>query len=216
VWADVCTDTTSPYSCAFNTTTIANGGYDLRAIATDVAGNVSTSAVLVNRVVDNTAPTATNIQATNRAGGTVGRPEQGDVVTYTCSEPMKAASILAGWGGASTSVVVRYANQPGRADRLQRGEHDTASPRQRRVRQRLRHGHHDVHRVEHGAQRKHDRGDTGTAERRDAHGRRHDGPEVDHVDHRHGIWPETRWWPEPSRRPGRTSTSEALAATRTA
>ena len=43
--------------CSLNTTTLADGGYDLRAIATDVAGNATTSAVLANRVIDNTAPT---------------------------------------------------------------------------------------------------------------------------------------------------------------
>lgn len=109
-WSDVCTDTTSPYSCSFNSATVANGGYDLRAIATDVAGNVSTSALVVNRVVDNTAPTGTNVQTTNVSGGTAGKAESGDVVTYTFSEPMKAASILAGWDGTSTPVTARFTN----------------------------------------------------------------------------------------------------------
>jgi len=78
---------------------------------------VSTSAVVVGRAIDNTAPTGVDVEATNVAGGTVGKAEQGDVVTYTFSEPMKAASVLAGWDGASTPVVVRF-NQMNPADVL--------------------------------------------------------------------------------------------------
>jgi hypothetical protein len=40
-------------------------------------------------------------------GGTAGKAEPGDVVTYTFSEPMRPASILAGWSGGATAVVVR-------------------------------------------------------------------------------------------------------------
>ena len=34
-WVDVCTDTTSAYSCPWNTTAVADGTYDVRAYATD-------------------------------------------------------------------------------------------------------------------------------------------------------------------------------------
>ena len=53
-WKSFCTVTTAPYSCRFDTTMIADGTYSVRAIATDVAGNATTSAVVANRVVDNT------------------------------------------------------------------------------------------------------------------------------------------------------------------
>jgi fibronectin type 3 domain-containing protein len=109
-WTDVCTVTSGPYGCPLNTATLTDGGYDLRAIATDAAGNASTSALVSNRVVDNTAPTAVDIQTTNASGGTAGKPEAGDVLTYTFSEPMRPESILAGWTGAATPVVVRIAN----------------------------------------------------------------------------------------------------------
>ena len=59
--------------------------------------------------VDNTAPTATDIQAVN-GGTTVGRIELGDTITYTYSEVIDPESILAGWTGASTNVVVRFTN----------------------------------------------------------------------------------------------------------
>jgi hypothetical protein len=105
-WTTVCASAT----CPLNTTTLADGGYDLRAIATDAAGNAATSATLVNRVVDNTAPAGVDVQATNGPGGTAAKPEVGDLMTYTFSEPMLASSILAGWSGAATTVAVRFSD----------------------------------------------------------------------------------------------------------
>ena len=58
-WTTICTDATSPYSCSWNTTGVGDGGYDLRAVTTDNAGNATNSTIVSNRVVDNTAPTAT-------------------------------------------------------------------------------------------------------------------------------------------------------------
>jgi hypothetical protein len=71
--------------------------------ATDNAGN----ARIANgtATVDNTVPTASDIQTTNV--GTVGLAEQNDTVTFTFSEPIDPQSILAGWDGTTTSVVVR-------------------------------------------------------------------------------------------------------------
>jgi hypothetical protein len=55
-WTLVGTDTTAPWSIAFDTTSVPDGLYDLRAVATDAAGNETTSAPAAVRV-DNTAPT---------------------------------------------------------------------------------------------------------------------------------------------------------------
>ena len=57
-WTTVDTDTGSPYSVSFDTSGVSDGLYDLRAVATDVAGNTTISALVANRRVDNTAPTA--------------------------------------------------------------------------------------------------------------------------------------------------------------
>ena len=57
--------------------------------------------------VDNTAPFGSDLQATNTSGGTVGKAEQGDTVTLTYSEPIEPESILSGWNGSPTNVVVR-------------------------------------------------------------------------------------------------------------
>jgi hypothetical protein len=105
-WANVCAAASSPASCPLNTTTLAAGGYDLRATATDAAGNAAISALLANRVVDNSAPTGVDVQTTN--GRAAAKPDTGDVVTFTFSEPVLASSILAGWTLGATPVVVRF------------------------------------------------------------------------------------------------------------
>ena len=78
--------------------------YDLRAVATDNAGNVTNSATVANRVVDNTAPTATDIQ-TGVTGATAAKPEQGDTLIFTFSEQIQPTTIVAGWNGTGTQTV---------------------------------------------------------------------------------------------------------------
>lgn len=53
-YTDLCTFTTTPYSCLVNTLNIPNGTYTFRAVADDAAGNRTISAVVSNRVIDNT------------------------------------------------------------------------------------------------------------------------------------------------------------------
>ena len=78
-------------------------GYTIETV--DVAGNAATTNWSAS--VDNAPPTASDVQATNTSGGTAGRAEQGDTVTFVYSEPVEAESILAGWSGGPTPVVVR-------------------------------------------------------------------------------------------------------------
>ncbi len=56
IWSDACTDISSPYSCSWDTTSAADGVYDLRALATDAAGNTRASTTIASRRVDNFAP----------------------------------------------------------------------------------------------------------------------------------------------------------------
>ena len=58
-WTAVCTDSSTPYNCSLDTTTLADGSYDLRAIARDAAGNSRISNVVAARIVDNLAPSVT-------------------------------------------------------------------------------------------------------------------------------------------------------------
>src|SRR5581483_1966701 len=56
-WTTIGTAAGSPYQVSFDTTGVADGLYDLRTVATDNAGNQTTSTVVTSRRVDNTNPT---------------------------------------------------------------------------------------------------------------------------------------------------------------
>jgi hypothetical protein len=107
-WTTICTDNTSSYSCALDTTAIAVGSYDLRARATDNAGRSTTSATVSSRAIVR-QPSGTAVATTN-GGSTTGRLEQNDTITFTYSEQMAPASILAGWTGTSTAIHVNVTN----------------------------------------------------------------------------------------------------------
>jgi hypothetical protein len=99
----ICTDASSPYSCSFDTTTVADGLYDLRAVMTYGTGQTLTSAVVVDRRVDNLVVTGYDVQTENRAGGSAGRVEAGDVLVLTWSGRMNTATLLSGWDGTGTA-----------------------------------------------------------------------------------------------------------------
>ncbi len=81
------------------------GAVSYSIATTDNASNSATTSWPAT--VDNTAPFGSDLQATNTSGGTAGKAEQGDTVTLTYSEPIEPESILAGWNGGPTNVVVR-------------------------------------------------------------------------------------------------------------
>jgi hypothetical protein len=57
-WSTACSSPApAPYSCSWDTTAIADGAYDVRAVAIDAAGNTTASAATTSRIVDNTGPT---------------------------------------------------------------------------------------------------------------------------------------------------------------
>ncbi|HYI65303.1 MAG TPA: hypothetical protein VEW95_00100 [Candidatus Limnocylindrales bacterium] len=78
--------------------------------ATDVATNSVTQGGL-NVTVDNTVPSGTNVQTTN--AGVAGQPGLGDTMTLTFSEQIDPQTVLAGWTGTSTPVVVRITQAAG-------------------------------------------------------------------------------------------------------
>ena len=83
----------------------------------DLATNSQTQAGFTV-IIDNTAPAPVDMTSANRVGGTVGRAEQGDRITYTWSTPIDPESLLPGWdGGSPTTVTVEIKNM-GPNDRL--------------------------------------------------------------------------------------------------
>ena len=107
VWTDLCTDTTSPYSCTWDTTTVVDGRYDLRGILLDGKGQSTTSAVVGSQLVDNAPLRGADVQSAN-GGSAAGRPDAGDTVTFTYSEQVELSTITAGWNGAAKTVTVRF------------------------------------------------------------------------------------------------------------
>jgi Big-like domain-containing protein len=85
--------------------TLTSATYTARVTQADSLGNTGTSAPHTF-TVDTIAPTATNIAAAN-GGATAGKVEAGDIITFSYSEPIDPATVLAGWSGASTAVQVR-------------------------------------------------------------------------------------------------------------
>jgi hypothetical protein len=88
--------------------------YTYSITATDSGGRSATTNTW-SVVVDNTAPAASDIQTAN-GGGIAGRADIGDTITYTFSEPIDPNTILSGWTGSSTSVVVRLNDGGGGSD----------------------------------------------------------------------------------------------------
>jgi len=106
-WTDLCTDTTSPYACAWDTTTVIDGLYDLRGILLDAKGQSTTSAVVGSQLVDNAPLRGADVQSAN-GGAAVNRPDAGDTVTLTYSEQVDLTTITSGWNGAAKTVTVRF------------------------------------------------------------------------------------------------------------
>jgi hypothetical protein len=104
-WTDVCTDTSTPYSCAWDTTSAAQGLYDLRAVLLDGAGRTTVSATVTARQVTNSPLRAFDVQTVN--GGTAGRVDAGDQVTFTYTDRVNLATVTPGWSGSAQSVTVR-------------------------------------------------------------------------------------------------------------
>jgi len=88
-WTTVGSDTTppTPYSVSFDTTTVGDGLYDVRAVATDAVGNVSTPSVVASRRIDNTPPSF--VSASPADGSTLSSASSIDV---TASEDLSAVT----------------------------------------------------------------------------------------------------------------------------
>jgi hypothetical protein len=94
---------------------LPDGPYTERLYVTDNAGNVS-AAIASTWKMDRVSPTGSPLSTTN--AGTNGKPELGDAITFAASEPLDPTSILAGWMGTTTNVVVRITDGGAGVDTL--------------------------------------------------------------------------------------------------
>lgn len=101
-WTRICLDSTAPYACPWDTTTVPTGSYELSAVMTyGLTGATLRSSVVTVRV-DNSPLRAVDVQGVN--GGTRGLLDAGDTFTLTMSELADLGSIRSGWTGGSVTV----------------------------------------------------------------------------------------------------------------
>src|SRR5262249_47156804 len=103
-WTALGTDTTAPWSIAFDTTTLADGVYDLRATVTDTLGNSSQDVVTGVRG-DNTAPHPARPRGPG-AGSAVG---SATAIPLVASEPATPLGVTLD-GGATVAPVIGGTN----------------------------------------------------------------------------------------------------------
>src|SRR5204862_507928 len=102
-WTALGTDTSLPWSLAYDTTKLGDGVYDVRATVTDDLGN-SSSDVVTGVRVDNTAPRVTS--SSPAEGSTVGSANSISLVT---SEPATPVGVTLD-GGTTVAPVVSGTN----------------------------------------------------------------------------------------------------------
>jgi signal peptidase I len=105
-WTTRCSLAASPYSCAWDTRTVPDAQYDLRAILTDGAGKETISALVTGRRVDNSPLRAADVQTAN-GNGFPGRVDAGDTLSFTYSQQVNPASVTPGWTGSALPVTLR-------------------------------------------------------------------------------------------------------------
>ena len=84
-WTEIASDTSAPFGTSFDTRTVADGPYDLRAIGYDALGNPSAPSVRTNVRFDNIAPTL--VSSTPGDGSVSASANQ---IVLTASEPVTA------------------------------------------------------------------------------------------------------------------------------
>lgn len=107
-WVAACTATGEPWSCRWDSSSVASGTYVFRAIATDAAGNATTSASTPSRTVDNTSSTITMEDPGTPLRGTV-------TLAATATAPLAGATVaiqISPGGANAWSTVCTDATAP--------------------------------------------------------------------------------------------------------
>jgi Zn-dependent metalloprotease len=111
------TDTTSPYSLSFDSTTLANGSHSLVAKAYDAAGNVGTSTTVSFTVSNTTSGTELIANGGFESGSTGWTQTSGVIGTFT-GQPAHGGSYdawMCGYGSAHTDYVYQQIAIPSTA-----------------------------------------------------------------------------------------------------
>jgi hypothetical protein len=116
-WTAIGTDGSAPYAASFNTTTVGDGLYDLRAVVTDAVGNTSQSVVGGIRV-DNFIPIVVSSVPAN--GSIVASANQ---IAITASEDIAALTGVTLDGAATASPTISGATATFNTGSLANGTH---------------------------------------------------------------------------------------------
>lgn len=88
---------------------LSSGAKSYALALADADGNSRSQSYTVT--VDNVALAGTDFEAANSSGGTSGRAEKGDTITFTFNEAVDPTSIVSGWDGSGAkSVTVSIAD----------------------------------------------------------------------------------------------------------
>lgn len=105
-WIALCTDPTAPYACAWDTTRVNDGDYQLRATATDNVGTTATSATVTTRVANPAAVTLTTIPEVVRGTVPLSATVTGAGSRSTSSAFQFRVADTAGWTTVSSCGAV--------------------------------------------------------------------------------------------------------------
>ena len=108
-WTTICTDTAAPWACAWSTTGVADGSYDLRAVLTDVNGATATSNLVTGRKVDNVTTPLKALDVQTITGGNPNRIDKGDKIVLTYSRRVDLTTITPGWDGSALPISMTIA-----------------------------------------------------------------------------------------------------------
>ena len=129
-WTNACSSSTTPFSCGFNTTSVADGLYDFQAIVTDNVGRSATSTVVTNRRIDNTNPitaTLTTTVGTNLSGNVTFNGAAADNAGGSGIASWKVQTSPTGtntWTDLCTDAATPFTTCTGNVDGLADGAYD--------------------------------------------------------------------------------------------
>jgi hypothetical protein len=88
--------------------TAGNGSYSFYTVAVDQAGNrqVPPTSANTTTILSSQGLSAASISTANLVGGTKGKFEKGDSITFVYSAPVKPSTVLAGWTGPAQAVHI--------------------------------------------------------------------------------------------------------------
>lgn len=105
-WTTICTDTVAPWACAWSTTGVTDGSYDLRAVLTDANGATATSNVVAARKVENVTTPLKALDVQTIIAGNPNRIDHGDKILLTYSRRVDLTTITPGWDGSPLPITV--------------------------------------------------------------------------------------------------------------